>query len=112
MRLSFYKAMSRDAWFSASAGNIFKTGVLLWLRHPPAKGFLLCVPASDGSTPLEIPACRHNMKFFSKPTDLKDVDEQNLPKCLVPVHQIFPTLEAIVLTNLFVITIQMTAAPK
>lgn len=108
VRRGFYNAMSGHAWFSASAGYILKSSVLLRLRHPPARDYFPCVPAENGSPLLKIPACRDKMEFFTKADDLKNVDQHNLPKCLVPVSQTFPTLDAIVITTNFIITMQMS----
>ena len=51
------------------------------------------------------------MAFFSKAEELENVDEQHEGlKCLVPVSQDFPNVDAIFLTENFIITIQMTVA--
>ncbi|KAH9048862.1 hypothetical protein EDB84DRAFT_1574436 [Lactarius hengduanensis] len=116
MRLSFYKQISGHAWFSTSAGRIFETHVLIWSRYTSAEkaeNCLQCTPAVDASPLLSIPACGKNMEFFSKAEDLKDmVDEHEHRRCLVPVSQTFPTIDAIFITHKSVITVQMTVASK
>lgn len=109
---SFYKAISRHAWFGTSAGCILETHVLLWFRYTPAQDCLQCTHAVDSLPLLDIPVCGKNMVFFSKASDLKDIDEHECPKCLVSVSQTFPTCDAIVLTNNFVITVQMTTTSE
>ncbi|KAH9035043.1 hypothetical protein EDB85DRAFT_1889544 [Lactarius pseudohatsudake] len=53
------------------------------------------------------------LEFFSKAEDLKNmVDEHEHQKCLVPVSATFPTLDAIVITHEFVITVQMSVASR
>jgi hypothetical protein len=108
MRQRFYNTISRHPWFRASAGHIFETHVLLWLRYAPAQECLPCTRAVDSSPLLEIPACGKNMEFFARVEDLKNVGEPESQKCLVPVAQNFPTLDAVILTHKFVITIQIT----
>jgi hypothetical protein len=108
MRQRFYNMISGHAWYGAAVGHIFKRCILLWLRHPPARDRLPCVPAGGSSPALEIPACWYSMQFFSKEGDLKDVGEHDLPKCLVPVSQSFPTVDAIVVTGTSIITVQIT----
>jgi hypothetical protein len=110
VRQSFYSAVSGHTWFGASAGHIFETHVLLWFRHAQADLHLPCTPTVDPSPHLEIPVCGKNMEFFSKIEDLKNVDKHESRKCLVPVAQNFPTLDFIVLTDEFVITVQVTVA--
>ncbi|KAH8981953.1 hypothetical protein EDB86DRAFT_3086651 [Lactarius hatsudake] len=64
---------------------------------------------------LDIPACRENMKDLSdsEADDLKDMaEEHERRKCLVPVSQTFPTLEAIAITHEFVITVQMSVTSR
>lgn len=117
-RSKFYKMISAHNWFGASAGYIFETGVLLWLRHPPsppARDYIPCHRASPtrGSPDLNIPACRENIRHFSKVEELGKVDEKDeRPMCLVPFSTTFPTLDAIILTDNAVITVQMTISSK
>ncbi len=138
-RLDFYLKISRNQWFGATAGRIFETYILLWFRHGSAQDVIRCTLGSGlvdlpedahsqtskkrktekgklvtstpvHSTPLEIPVCRTNMHFFDKPEELKEVDANNLPKCMVPVAQNFATLDAFVITDNAIITVQMTTA--
>jgi hypothetical protein len=110
-RRGFYKAMSGHSWFGASAGYILESSVLLWLRHPSTEDSLVCTPAI-GTTTIEIPACRDRMEYFAKEKYLKNVDQLNLPKCLVLVSPAFPTLDAIVVTANFIITVQVTVSSQ
>jgi len=113
LRQSFYNTIRGHPWFGSSAGCIFEIHALLWLRHAPAGICLPCTPAQDGSPPLNIPVCGKNMKRFSKVDDLTHVTvDEHEPKCLVPISQTFPTLDAIVITDKFVITVQITVASK
>ena len=116
-RQRFYNAISGHTWFGASAGHIFESGVLLWFRYSPAGELLSCNPAEEHLTGypvpvLEIPVCGENMKFISKTEDLRLVAGFDLPVCLVPVPQTFPTADAIVLTEEYIITVQMTVASR
>ncbi|KAH9011684.1 hypothetical protein EDB84DRAFT_1647058 [Lactarius hengduanensis] len=115
MRLSFYQQISGHMWFSTSADHIFEMHVLIWSRYALAGDCLSCTRAMEASPLLSIPACGKNMEFFSKAEDLKNmVDEHEHQKCLVPVSatfpKTFPTLDAIVITHKFVITVQMSVA--
>jgi hypothetical protein len=112
-RQRFYQMISRYyPWLCASARYIFETGVLLWFRYSPTEDLLSCDPALDWYPELKIPACRENMVFFSKPEALNHVDNLKLPFCLVSVSETSAAVVAIVLTEDFVITVQMTIASK
>ena len=50
------------------------------------------------------------MKFFAKVDELKKVDKDERLKCLIPVAQNFPTMDAIFLPEKFIITVQMTVS--
>ena len=110
-RQSFFQAISGQQWFDTVAGRIFEIHAL-WFRHPPDQDTLPCIPAdSENNLLLRIPVCGDNMAFFSKAEELENVDEQHEGlKCLVPVPQDFPTVDAIFLTENFIITVQMTVA--
>ncbi|KAH9035027.1 hypothetical protein EDB85DRAFT_951016 [Lactarius pseudohatsudake] len=111
MRQSFYKEISGHEWFSTSADRIFETHILLWFRYASAEDYFPCIHAVGALHLLNIPSCGENMVFFSNADDLKDmVDEHERQKCLVPVSATFPTLNAIVITHEFVITVQMSVA--
>lgn len=110
-RHTLYQAMSKNPCFASSAGYLLETCVLLWLRHSPAQDYLSCVPATGhGSPELRIPACGEKMQFIREVGDLKCTNENERPMCLVPVSKTFPTCDAIILTNEFVITVQITVA--
>ena len=112
VRQIFLKTISEHPWLSASAGHIFESHVLLWLRHAPADLCLHCTPAKESLPLLNIPVCGENMEYFLKVEDLKDADKYQSPKCWVPVAQNLPTMDAIVITDEFVITIQAIISSK
>jgi hypothetical protein len=67
--------------------------------------------SNDATLPvLKIPACGENMRFIAE--DLGHVAALTLPVCLVPVSRTFPTLDAIVFTVDYIITLQMTVASR
>lgn len=110
-RLSFYKMIRGHSWFGTSAGHFFETHVLLWIRHAPTQDSLPCTSAKAGSPSLHIPACGKHMQFFSNINELK-VDENESRTCWVPASEKFPTWDAIILTDKFIITVQMTLASR
>lgn len=109
-RLVLFKAISGHPWFAAAAGRIFELQAFLWFRHSPHQDSLPCTPADLNITPLAIPVCGSNMKFFAKVDELKKVDKDERLKCLIPVAQNFPTMDAIFLPEKFIITVQMTVS--
>jgi hypothetical protein len=110
-RLGFYKMIRGHSWFGTSAGHFFENHVLLWIRHAPTEDSLPCTPAVDSSPSLYIPACGDRMQFFSNIDELK-VDENECRTCWVPASEKFPTWDAIILTDKFIITVQMTLASR
>jgi hypothetical protein len=111
-RQSFYRAIRGRPWFGSPAGKIFKLHILLWFWHAQIDEKLQCTPAVLSSPQLKIPACPGNLNFFYNPEELHQLNEPERPICLVPTSATFPTLDAIVLTNDTVITIQITIASK
>lgn len=109
-QLSFYRMLRGHSWFGTSAGYFFETHVLLWIRYASTLDYLACTPAMPRSPSLRISTCGDNVEFFSNVDELKNVDKNETRKCWVPASQTFPTCDAIVLTNNFVIT--MTIASK
>ncbi len=81
-RLDLYLKLSGHQWFGATAGQIYKTYILLWLRHASAQDVITCTPSltSVGFPPLGIPVCGANLQFFNKEDELGHVDANNLPK--------------------------------
>ncbi|KAH9025050.1 hypothetical protein EDB84DRAFT_1440509 [Lactarius hengduanensis] len=111
VRLSFYKAMSGHMWFAASAGYLLENYMLLWFSDALAAHSLHCTLAKAGSAELKIPVCGKNQKFFSSVAGLKGANSlKPHPYCLIPVSQRFTTADAIVLTDEFVITVQVTVS--
>ncbi|KAH9035824.1 hypothetical protein EDB84DRAFT_1210466 [Lactarius hengduanensis] len=69
-----------------------------------------CCPAVlPGPPDLQIPACdKKQTTYFSSLTALKEVEVDNLPLCLLPTPQTPIAVDAIILTDKFIITIQVT----
>ncbi|KAH9180779.1 hypothetical protein EDB89DRAFT_66709 [Lactarius sanguifluus] len=111
-RLTFYKAIRRLSLFSSPAGQMYEINVLLWFRHARDTDFLRCTSNTTGSPQLEIPACPGNLKFFSQPNELHEMYEPGRPICWVPTSGTLPTLDAVVLTDDSVVTVQITVASK
>ena len=92
---------------------MFKIHVLLYFWHSPNFSSLFqCTCVKGNLCILKIPSFQGNLKFFSKAEELKNMGEPGKPICLVPTSRIFPTLNAIVLTNNAVITVQITITLK
>ncbi|KAI9463713.1 hypothetical protein BJY52DRAFT_1184710 [Lactarius psammicola] len=111
-RLSFYKAIRGHSLFGSPAGQMFEIYVLLWFWYSRAEEILPCTGAVATSPHLEIPACPENLEFFPNPEGLKEVKEPERPICWVPTSRTFPSLDAFVLTNDTVITLQMTISRR
>ncbi|KAH9022953.1 hypothetical protein EDB85DRAFT_1992850 [Lactarius pseudohatsudake] len=90
-RIAFYSTLSRHSWFKAFAGHMFEKFVLTWLSSDHC-GLdpLLCTPANI------------------RPRGLK-VDQ--LPFCLLPRPQSRTLVDAVVITDTFIITIQVAISP-
>ncbi len=109
-RLSFYKDINGHPLFNSVAGRIFKTYVLIWLRHASTELSLRCFPATNSSPQLDISPCGDNLTFLAKDTELKNVDEFEHGKCFVPVNPPFSNLDAVLITDKSIITLQMAVA--
>lgn len=113
-RIRFYITISKQPGFRMSAGKMFKDLVLSWF-HAHTNDFILpCTIAQGTSSSLQIPACgkSHTVFFGSKNALRKDLRAirglKELPLLLLPTSPAFPTADAIVLTEKFIITIQVT----
>ncbi|KAH9074292.1 hypothetical protein EDB83DRAFT_1952444 [Lactarius deliciosus] len=110
-RHKFFRTITNN-WprdFRASADQMFKKFVLSWLSADPNIMPLDCCPAAPGPPDLQIPACgKKQTTYFSGLTALKEVEVDNLPLCLLPTPQTPIAADAIILTDRFIITIQVT----
>lgn len=107
-RVTFYTSISEHTWFKASADYIFKRFVLTWLSSDYLDP-LPCTPADNRSPFLEIPTSGDEQTIcFSSPTNLKETKVDILPFCLLPGDQSFAAVDAIVITDRFIITVQVT----
>jgi hypothetical protein len=108
-RIRFYQMISEQPDFRGSAGQMFERFVLSWLASDANVDPLRCIPAAPGLI-LNIPACgKERTYFFGSKTALKEkakLDE--FPVCLLPISKTHAAVDAIVLTNELIITIQVT----
>ena len=111
VRYSFYRTIRGYSWFAPSAGHIFEIHVLLWFWHSSYQ-LHQCTGVKANSPTLSIPMCQGNIKFFLKAEELNNISEPGKPICLVPTSRTFPTLNATILTDNAVITVQITVALK
>jgi hypothetical protein len=73
---------------------------------------LSCLPKT-GLSILQIPACGEKQTvFFGSKNGLKNTNMDRLPLCLLPTSRTFATVDAIVLTDKFIITIQVTISAE
>ncbi|KAH9169343.1 hypothetical protein EDB89DRAFT_1478125 [Lactarius sanguifluus] len=111
-RLSFYKSIRGHPLFGSPARQMFEIYVLLWFWHSRAQENLPCTGAVATSPRLDIPACPENMKFFSKPSELQNMVELKCPICWVPTSQTSPSLDAFILTDDSIITLQIAISSQ
>ncbi|KAH9031310.1 hypothetical protein EDB85DRAFT_1959196 [Lactarius pseudohatsudake] len=105
-QLRFFHRLSTKPSFRAPADKMFEGFVLSWLYACPNTEPLRCF-ATD-QVDLEIPACgKEQTIFFDSTNSLRSVNGDKLPLCLLPKAQNLPTACAIVITDEFVITIQV-----
>ncbi|KAH9051098.1 hypothetical protein EDB87DRAFT_1836808 [Lactarius vividus] len=110
-RIEFYRIISTQAAFKGSAGDMFEGFVLSWLYAGSNVEPLRC--SATGQPQLEIPACgEEKTTFFGGKNSLGKVKWDKLPLCLLPTVRNFPTANAIVVTEEFIITIQATVSYK
>ncbi|KAH9003512.1 hypothetical protein EDB86DRAFT_3241318 [Lactarius hatsudake] len=109
-RIKFYRTISTQAAFKGSAGDMFEGFVLSWLYAGSGEP-LRC--SATGLPQLEIPACgEEKTTFFGGKNSLGKVKWDKLPLCLLPTARNFPTADAIVVTDEFIITIQLSVSYK
>lgn len=108
-RIKFYLKISKQPGFRTSAGTMFKEFVLSWL-HAYSDVYIPCVAAQGTSSSFQIPACgeNHTVFFASKNFLKENIRAKTLPLLLLPRSTAFPNASAIVLTDEFIITIQVT----
>ncbi|KAI9446795.1 hypothetical protein H4582DRAFT_2070118 [Lactarius indigo] len=110
-RINFYDTISTQPGFEASTVQIFKGFVLSWLHARPNVQPLDCFHAVPGLPNLQIPSCREKQtSYFGSLTALNEVKVDGLPLFLSPTSQTLATVDAIVFTDKFIITIQVTVS--
>jgi hypothetical protein len=110
-RGAFYSYINQHSWFRASTGYLFKKLVLTWLSSDPEAATLLC--ASTGWPDLLVPACGENrMTYFSDLDALKKTTVDEFPFCLLPRYPSLLAADAIIYTDRFVITVQVTVSRR
>jgi hypothetical protein len=114
-RIDFYFTISTQPGFRTSVGNMFEEFVLSWL-YAHSDAYISCVAAQRTSPSLQIPACGpggDNTVFFASKTFFrKNIGVKTPPLLLLPTSPAFSTADAIVLTQEFIITIQVTISDK
>ncbi|KAH9164837.1 hypothetical protein EDB89DRAFT_385511 [Lactarius sanguifluus] len=109
-RIEFYRMISTQPSFNVS-GKMFKGFVLSWLYTNSNVDPLRCF--ATGQLNLEIPACgEEQTTFFDSKNGLEKVNRDKLPLCLLPTSKDFPTADAIVITDEFIITIQVITSDR
>ena len=109
-RIRFYLAISKQPGFRQTAGKMFEDLVLSWF-YGHSNGHMPCFAAQDNSS-LQIPACGEDHTVFmgSKSAVQNAIRAKTLPLLLLPLSPAYRTADAIVLTEDFIITIQVTIA--
>ncbi|KAH8979221.1 hypothetical protein EDB86DRAFT_2836070 [Lactarius hatsudake] len=108
-QINFFEKISTHPDFKVPVGKMFEVFVLSWLYAHQNVEPLSCF--ATGQAVLEILACgKKQTTFFSSKATL--IEGNQPPFCLLPTAQNFTTADAIVITNEFVITIQVTVSDK
>ncbi|KAH9010580.1 hypothetical protein EDB85DRAFT_1211358 [Lactarius pseudohatsudake] len=108
-RVEFFRTISTQPSFKASAGDMFESFVLSWLYAGSNLEPLRCF--ATGEPILEIPTCGKEKTTFSGSDDaVENVNWDELPLCLMPTVKNYPTADAIVITDESIITIQVTVS--
>jgi hypothetical protein len=113
-RINFYRTISGQPLFKASTGQMFEIFVMSWLASPSGSNekFLPCTPRPAATPPPAIRICAYGQErtsFFSSSTALKEKAKMDKPLCLLPTtSQIFTAVDAIILTETAIITVQVT----
>ncbi|KAI9433099.1 hypothetical protein BJY52DRAFT_842838 [Lactarius psammicola] len=109
-RIDFYQTISTQPGFMAYAGEMFQGFVLSWLYARSGVAPIRCLAA--GQPDLEIPACGKKTTFFDSENRLGKVQGDEPPLCFLPTSKSFPNGSAVVITNEFVITIQVIVSDQ
>ncbi|KAH9172982.1 hypothetical protein EDB89DRAFT_1962003 [Lactarius sanguifluus] len=105
-QIKFFHTISTDPSFRAPAEKMFEGFVLSWLYACPNAEPLRCFTTNQ--VDLEVPVCgKEQTTFFDSTNGLRSVNGDQLPLCLLPKDQNLATACAIVITDEFVITIQV-----
>ncbi len=110
-RIDFYQKISTQPAFRVPAGKMFERFVLSWLYARSNVEPIHCF--ATGQPDLEIPVCgEEQTTFFDRKNRLENVNGDELPLCLLPTSKTFHTADAIVITDMFFITIQVTTSDR
>ncbi|KAI9441166.1 hypothetical protein BJY52DRAFT_502957 [Lactarius psammicola] len=109
-RIDFYQTISTQPGFMAAAGEMFQGFVLSWLYARSGVPPIRCI--ATGMLDLQIPACGVDQTtFFGSKGGLTKVNgDRKDPLCLLPTSKNFPFADAVVITNEYIITIQVTVS--
>ena len=122
-RFSFYQTISSQPLFKSCAGQMFERFVISWLAsphrgssslhctpHTPRTPRTLRTPRAPATPPvLKISAYgEEHTFFFSSLTALKEKAGMGKPLCLLPTSQALIAVDAIILTETSIITVQVT----
>lgn len=112
VRLTFYREICGDPWFSSPAGKMYEIHILLWFQYSQDKTSWPCTGTNTTFPRLQLPACPGNLKFFTKVEELEEIKEPDsrCPLCVVPTSETFPSFDAFVLTDDAIITLQITVS--
>ena len=110
-RITFYRSLSAHKWFKAPEGYLLERFVLAWLTAYPASTPICCSTAMYGAPTLAIPVCPLDQSIsLTDLNELKGVKKCPLPFCFIPTSSTFPTIDAIVIDDKFIITVQVTVS--
>ncbi|KAH9072371.1 hypothetical protein EDB83DRAFT_2313416 [Lactarius deliciosus] len=105
-QIKFFHTISMELSPRAPADKMFEGFILSWLYACPNAEPLRCFAIDQ--VDLEIPACgKEQTIFFDSTNGLRSVNGDQLPLCLLPKAQNLATTCAVVITDKFVITIQV-----
>jgi hypothetical protein len=106
----FYRYINQHAWFRASTAEyLFKKLVLTWLSSDPGAGTLLCTSIGRPDLQVQLPACGEKQTAYFRDLDaLNKMKVDSFPFCLLPRYSSLLTPDAIIITDQFIITVQVT----
>ena len=120
-QINFYHTISKEPMFNTYAGQLFKRFVLTWLSsNHLAVASLSCTPTQAPtrfthklknkfcSPSLQIPTCRAEQTICGSLKVLKNATVDRLPFCFLPGSKSLAAIDAIVITDKSIITIQAT----